>query len=103
MHRHILAGAAMALALAAASPADAQKVIRWGDVVGGQHPSVLMIDRVAKAVKEKTGGKVEIQGSPGGQLGGYSSPALKRALLIAEGVTVSGSRIRSFSSVSWPK
>jgi O-6-methylguanine DNA methyltransferase len=39
----------------------------------------------------------------GGQLGGYSSPALKRALLIAEGVTVSGSRIRSFSSVSWPK
>lgn len=39
----------------------------------------------------------------GGQLGGYSSLALKRALLIAEGVTVSGSRVRNFSAVSWPK
>jgi O-6-methylguanine DNA methyltransferase len=39
----------------------------------------------------------------GGKLGGYSSPALKRALLLAEGVTVAGSRVRNFAAVSWPK
>jgi O-6-methylguanine DNA methyltransferase len=38
----------------------------------------------------------------GGRLGGYGgSEALKRALLVAEGVTVSGSRIREFDRVRW--
>ena len=37
----------------------------------------------------------------GGQLGGYGGrESLKRALLIAEGVIVSGSRVRDLSSVS---
>ncbi len=39
----------------------------------------------------------------GGKLGGYSSLPLKRALLQAEGLTVTGSRVRDFSAVSWPK
>ncbi len=38
----------------------------------------------------------------GGLLGGYSSPALKRALLAAEGLTVSGTRVRQFAAVCWP-
>jgi O-6-methylguanine DNA methyltransferase len=38
----------------------------------------------------------------GGQLGGYSSLALKRALLAAEGLTVSPRRVRHFSDVRWP-
>jgi O-6-methylguanine DNA methyltransferase len=38
----------------------------------------------------------------GGRLGGYGgSEVLKRSLLIAEGVTVSGSRIRELSRVLW--
>jgi methylated-DNA-protein-cysteine methyltransferase-like protein len=38
----------------------------------------------------------------GGQLGGYSSLALKRALLAAEGLAVSARRVRRFADVRWP-
>ena len=39
----------------------------------------------------------------GGRLGGYGgNPAMKRALLAAEGVTVSGGRIRNWRDVRWP-
>ncbi len=55
---------------ATASASAAEIVIRWGDVIGGSHPQVLMIDRVAEAVAEKSGGRIEIQSFPGGQLGG---------------------------------
>lgn len=37
-----------------------------------------------------------------GKLGGYSSPALKRSLLAAEGVTVAPGRVVGFSRVRWP-
>jgi methylated-DNA-[protein]-cysteine S-methyltransferase len=39
----------------------------------------------------------------GGRLGGFGgAPGLKRSLLVAEGVAVSGSRIRRFAEVVWP-
>lgn len=38
----------------------------------------------------------------GGHLGGYSSLALKRALLAAEGLIVSPTRVRHFADVRWP-
>jgi O-6-methylguanine DNA methyltransferase len=38
----------------------------------------------------------------GGQLGGYSSPSLKRSLLIAEGHTVTARRVVGFAKVAWP-
>ena len=38
----------------------------------------------------------------GGQLGGYSDLALKRALLVAEGLVVSARRVRHFENVRWP-
>lgn len=37
-----------------------------------------------------------------GKLGGYSSPALKRALLAAEGLTVAPGRVIGFSRIRWP-
>jgi methylated-DNA-[protein]-cysteine S-methyltransferase len=37
----------------------------------------------------------------GGRLGGYSSLALKRSLLIAEGLTVTPSRVVGFAKVRW--
>jgi O-6-methylguanine DNA methyltransferase len=38
-----------------------------------------------------------------GALGGYGgNTALKRSLLIAEGLTVSGKRVRNFNKVKWP-
>jgi methylated-DNA-protein-cysteine methyltransferase-like protein len=39
----------------------------------------------------------------GGRIGGYSNPAIKRALLAAEGLTVSGGRVRGFRDVCWPE
>jgi O-6-methylguanine DNA methyltransferase len=40
----------------------------------------------------------------GGRLGGYGgSEVLKRGLLVAEGVVVSGSRVRNLDRVRWPK
>lgn len=38
----------------------------------------------------------------GGQLGGYSSLALKRQLLAAEGHSVTARRVKNFAKVSWP-
>jgi O-6-methylguanine DNA methyltransferase len=39
----------------------------------------------------------------GGRLGGYGgNTALKRALLVAEGLIVSGTRVKKFESVQWP-
>jgi O-6-methylguanine DNA methyltransferase len=39
----------------------------------------------------------------GGRLGGYGGNAgLKRALLVAEGLTVTGTRVRNFEKVRWP-
>ncbi len=37
----------------------------------------------------------------GGALGGYSQPALKRALLAAEGIDIGGRRIRGFDRLRW--
>lgn len=37
----------------------------------------------------------------GGRLGGYSSPSLKRSLLVAEGLTVTGSRVVGFAKILW--
>lgn len=40
----------------------------------------------------------------GGRLGGYGgNEMLKRALLIAEGITVSGSRVRDVERIRWRK
>lgn len=70
--RKLLVPACTVLLLSAfALPVRAAEItIKWGDVVGGEHPQVLMIDRVARAVAEKSGGRIEIQAFPGGQLGG---------------------------------
>lgn len=38
----------------------------------------------------------------GGGLGGYSSLALKRSLLIAEGLTVTPRRVAGFAKLRWP-
>ena len=38
----------------------------------------------------------------GGRLGGYSSLALKRSLLAAEGLTVAPGRVVGFTNIRWP-
>jgi tripartite ATP-independent transporter DctP family solute receptor len=57
-------------ALAAPMPLRAQpRVIRWGELLPATHPQVQMVERIAREVREKTGGRLEIQSFPGGQLG----------------------------------
>jgi tripartite ATP-independent transporter DctP family solute receptor len=67
--KHLALAALAALMTMTGMAKAADIVLRWGDVVGGTHPQVMMIDRVAKIVKEKSGGRIEIQSFPGGQLG----------------------------------
>ncbi|PWS37510.1 TRAP transporter substrate-binding protein DctP [Falsiroseomonas bella] len=67
--RAILAGAALG-ALAAPTTLRAQAtVVRWGDLLPANHPQVLMIERIAAELRDKTSGRIQIQAFPGGQLG----------------------------------
>jgi tripartite ATP-independent transporter DctP family solute receptor len=69
--RRILQGsAALAAGLAAPTLLRAQATaVRWGESLNATHPQVLMADRVAKEVKEKTGGRIDIQVFANSQLG----------------------------------
>jgi tripartite ATP-independent transporter DctP family solute receptor len=97
----------LAMAALIALPAAAQQVtIRWGDVVGGTHPSVQMIDRVAAEVKEKSGGRIVIQSFPGGQLGGsrdmIDAVANGAQQVVTEGAANFGAWVPSISVVEAP-
>ncbi len=99
-------GILMGLGLASAALAQQPVVLRWGDVVAGGHPQVVMIERVAAEVKAKTGGRVDIQGFPNGQMG--SSRDMIEAVangtqqLITEGAANFGAWIPSISVTEAP-
>jgi tripartite ATP-independent transporter DctP family solute receptor len=68
MTRRAVLGASAALA--APLPLRAQpRAIRWGELLPANHPQVQMVERIAREVREKTAGRLEIQSFPGGQLG----------------------------------
>ena len=69
--RQFMAGAAATVGgLAAPALLRAQTTtIRWGESLATSHPQVQMAERVAKEVKEKTGGRIDIQVFPNSQLG----------------------------------
>jgi TRAP-type C4-dicarboxylate transport system substrate-binding protein len=56
-----LLASALAATLMAGSALSAEITVRWGDVVGGTHPQVLMIDRIAEAVAKASDGRIEVQ------------------------------------------
>jgi tripartite ATP-independent transporter DctP family solute receptor len=56
-------------ATALSRPAKAATTLRWGTVMAANHPMVMMIERIAREVRERSGGAVEIQSFPSGQLG----------------------------------
>ena len=101
-----LIGAALALALVTASVAAQQITIRWGDVVGGTHPSVQMIDRIAADAKAKSNGRIVIQSFPGGQLGGsrdmLDAVANGVQQIVTEGAANFGAWVPSISVVEAP-
>ncbi|MDR3525110.1 MAG: sialic acid TRAP transporter substrate-binding protein SiaP [Acetobacteraceae bacterium] len=68
--RTLLAGASLLAAPALLTRRAAAAVtLRWGTVLPTSHPSVAMMDKVARDVSDKTGGAVAIQTFPSGQLG----------------------------------
>jgi len=90
----------------AATSASAQTILRWGDVVGGSHPQVLMMDRIAAEVHAQTEGRVQIQSFPGGQLGGsremIEAVSNGSQQIITEGAANFGAWIASISVVEAP-
>ena len=71
--RKLIARVAMLLAFMAAgfsAPGWGQTItVRWGESLAPNHPQVMMAERVAKEVKEKTSGRIDIQVFPNSQLG----------------------------------
>jgi tripartite ATP-independent transporter DctP family solute receptor len=70
--RRALMGAAALAGASLAMPATLRAqstVLRWGEMLPATHPQALMIDRIAAAAREKSGGRIEVQSFPNGQLG----------------------------------
>jgi len=69
--RNLLAGtASLGALLAAPTVLRAQATtVRWGEMLAPSHPQVQMVERIAREVKEKTAGRIDVQSFPNGQLG----------------------------------
>ena len=70
--RDFLAGSAVLAGGAIAMPSVLRAqatVLRWGEMLPATHPQVQMVERIAKQVKEKSSGRIDIQTFPAGQLG----------------------------------
>jgi tripartite ATP-independent transporter DctP family solute receptor len=106
--RRKVLGAGMATAAAAMLPgrAGAATTLRWATVLPANHPSVAMMETVAKQVREQTGGAVDIQTFPAGQLGSSrdlieaaSSGAVQ---IVDEGAAQFGQFVPQFSILEAP-
>ena len=106
--RRQVMGAAIATAAAGLVPgrAIAAATLRWASVLPANHPGIAMMERVAKQAKEQTGGAVEIQVFPAGQLG--SSRDLIEATstgaiqIVDEGAAQFGQFVPQFSILEAP-
>ncbi len=103
--RSVLAGLAAAGALGRTARA-ATTTLRWGTVLPVSHPSVAMMDKVAKKVKDATSGAVSIETFPSGQLGSSrdvieatSSGAIQ---MVDEGAAQFGQFVPAFSILEAP-
>jgi tripartite ATP-independent transporter DctP family solute receptor len=85
---------------------EAATVVRWGDVLSADHPSVQMITRVANRVKDATQGRIEIQAYPAGQLGSskdqIEAVALGTQQMVTEGAANFGQWVPSISVIEAP-
>jgi TRAP-type transport system periplasmic protein len=105
--RQVIGGfTAAALTLSMSSGALAATVLRWGEGQAPTHPSAQMIERVAKDLKEKTGGRIEVQGFPGGQMGSsrdmVEAVASGALTMVTEGAAQLGQFVPQFSIIEAP-
>lgn len=86
--------------------ARAATILRWANVLPLAHPAVLMMNKVAAEVHDQSGGAVEIQTYPSGQLGSSrdvieatSSGAIQ---MVDEGAAQFGQFVSPFSILEAP-
>jgi tripartite ATP-independent transporter DctP family solute receptor len=81
-------------------------VIRWGDVLSADHPSVKMVERISKRVGDASQGRVEIQVYPSSQLGSskdqIEAVALGTQQMVTEGAANFGQWVPSVSVIEAP-
>lgn len=86
--------------------AGAATILRWATVLPTNHPTVAMMERVAKQVREETGGAVEIQTFPAGQLGSsrdlIESASSGAIQIVDEGAAQFGQFVPQFSILEAP-
>src|SRR6266516_2045045 len=86
--------------------AGAAITLRWATVLPANHPSVTMMERVAKQVREETGGAVDIQTFPAGQLGSsrdvIESASSGAIQIVDEGAAQFGQFVPQFSILEAP-
>jgi tripartite ATP-independent transporter DctP family solute receptor len=101
-------GSGLAGLAAAALPmrSRAATTLRWATVLPVNHPSVAMMEKVAKQVREETGGAVEIQTFPAGQLGAsrdvIESTSSGAIQIVDEGAAQFGQFVPQFSILEAP-
>jgi tripartite ATP-independent transporter DctP family solute receptor len=86
--------------------AGAATTLRWATVLPTNHPTVAMMERVAKQVREETGGSVDIQTFPAGQLGSsrdiIESASSGAIQIVDEGAAQFGQFVPQFSILEAP-
>lgn len=105
--RDFLAGSAALAGGAIAMPSIPRAqatVLRWGEMLPTTHPQVQMVERIAKQVKEKSSGRIDIQAFPAGQLGSgkdmMESVASGALTMTTDGAAALGSFLPQLSVVS---
>lgn len=78
------------------------RVVTYGDVarLAGQPRAARAVGNIMRRA-DRPGLPYHRVVAAGGKLGGYSNPSVKRALLVAEGLTVTASRIIGFVQLRW--
>lgn len=105
--RTALVGAgAAALAMPAIGARAQAMAVRWGEMLAPTHPQVQMIDKIASAAKERTGGRIDIQSFPNGQLGSgkdmMESVAAGALHLTTDGAAALGAFLPQLSLIEAP-
>ncbi|KQU50974.1 TRAP dicarboxylate transporter subunit DctP [Bosea sp. Leaf344] len=104
--RDFLAGSAAAAIFMPSVLRAQATVLRWGEMLPATHPQVQMVDRIAREVKEKTGGRIDIQSFPAGQLGSgkdmMESVASGALTMTTDGAAALGSFLPQLSVIEAP-
>src|SRR5438105_12544674 len=101
-------GAGLASVAIGALPvrARAATTLRWATVLPTNHPSVTMMEKVARTVREETGGAVEIHTFAAGQLGSsrdvIESTSSGAIQIVDEGAAQFGQFVPQFSILEAP-